>query len=177
MHISGSKSVCVVICKNTTCPNWIHSIAGKPSFRVCGGDRLTFVSTTLVIKNYRINSAGLQCTDFITSASQILPSNVPHIQADISLKPQKIISTEILPLIHQKMRDAISKSYAAFLVYCFKFIVNILSTLSTYLFDDDKIILQKLEWWTRTLLKLVLTRNVERFITSLWNGNVFVVLL
>lgn len=70
-----------------------------------------------VVKNYRINSAGLQRADTITTATQILPSNVPDIQADISLKPQKIISTEILPLIHQKMRDAISKSYAAFLVY------------------------------------------------------------
>ena len=149
-----------------------HSECMGESFDICFDNIDKFV-----VKNYRINSAGLQRADTITTATQILPSNVPDIQADISLKPQKIISTEILPLIHQKMRDAISKSYAAFLVYCFKFIVNILSTLSTYLFDDDKIILQKLEWWTRTLLKLVLTRNVERFITSLWNGNVFVVLL
>ena len=32
-----------------------------------------------VVKNYRINSAGLQRADTITTATQILPSNVPHI--------------------------------------------------------------------------------------------------
>ena len=42
-----------------------------------------------VVKNYRINSAGPKRADIITTAISISPSSVPHIQADISLKPQK----------------------------------------------------------------------------------------
>ena len=58
---------------------------------------------------------------------------------------KKIISAEKLPLVHQKIRDAISKSNAAYRVYRFKFIDNILSTLLISLPDDDKIIHHKLE--------------------------------
>ena len=150
MHISGSKPVYVVFAKTPlVLTGFIQLQESHHSECVGGGGGSLDICFDnigkCVVKNCRINSAGLQRVDTITTATQILPSNVPHIQADISLKPQKIISTEILLLIHQKMTDAISESYAAFLVYRFKFIVNILSTLSTYLSDDDKIILQKLE--------------------------------
>ena len=64
---------------------------------------------------------------------------------------KKIISAEKLPLVHQKIRDAISKSNAAYRVYRFKFIDNILSTLLISLLDDDKIIHQKLEMVNKSL--------------------------
>ena len=42
-----------------------------------------------VVKNYRINSTGPKRANIITTAIQISRSSVPHIQADVSLKPQK----------------------------------------------------------------------------------------
>ena len=56
-----------------------------------GGSLEIFFDNTgkYVVKNYRINVAGRKRADIITTAIQISPSSVHHIQADISLKPQK----------------------------------------------------------------------------------------
>ena len=73
---------------------WIHHwIQLQESYHIeCMGGSLEFFfdnTGKYVVKNYRINLAGRKRADIIITAIQISPSSVHHIQADISLKPQK----------------------------------------------------------------------------------------